>query len=237
MFPLYSVSLRRRDDRRASFCLRLPSDYPVIYSFDIGGDYDHLALHGHAPNGVGLFPWKISHDNPWWSRPLKLGEICCALNHHACWRHAAGSRERHFLFFEDDAVFPASLFTSIDGLIDKLYAIDPRWDLLYLGREKLGVDIRLQFPFVKPGFSYCTHAYICTRTGLDKLLSYAYLTHLIPVDEFLVASYMSHPRADVRSLYHPSLRVYAVADNLVEQAATALWGSDTEDSSYVCPTN
>ncbi len=54
--------------------------------------------------GFGLYPWEIPSDNPWWSRPLKLGEIGCAISHWMCWQQAAADAADPALILEDDVV-------------------------------------------------------------------------------------------------------------------------------------
>ncbi|HEY1665694.1 MAG TPA: aminotransferase class III-fold pyridoxal phosphate-dependent enzyme [Trebonia sp.] len=87
--------------------------------------------------GFGLYQWELPSDNPWWSRPLKLGEIGCAISHWMCWQQAPADAADPALILEDDAVLPDHCAARLQLHLSRLWTIDPRWDLLYLGRWAL----------------------------------------------------------------------------------------------------
>lgn len=58
---------------------------------------------------------------------------------------------------------------------------------------------------------------------------------LIPVDEFLPALYLDHPRADVRRRYPRRLHAYAFEPPLVADLPYEEAGSDTEASEFAQP--
>ena len=115
----------------------------------------------------------------------------------------------------------------------RLSALDPQWDLLYLGRWALdGDDQPAGEGIVRPGYSYCTYGYLLSASGLRALLGCGFERALIPVDELFPALYLDHPRADIRLLYPKRLRAYALEPPLVTQLPKEVAGSDTEASPF-----
>ena len=90
---VYVVNLSRRPDRRERMLEVIPSALHPTFTSDWSGPFDGhtITVDDLKRDGVELFPWEIESDNPWWSRPLKLGEIGCTLSHIECWRHAVNS--------------------------------------------------------------------------------------------------------------------------------------------------
>lgn len=127
-------------------------------------------------------------------------------------------------------MFDVELIPNLPAIFAELDAVDNAWDLFYLGREKIEEDIGAVGRFVRPGFSYCTYAYALTPKGVHGLLAYNFQKNLMPVDEFLPATYILHPRPDVRSFIKPRLRAYALRQPLVQEGDEVLFGSDTENS-------
>jgi glycosyl transferase family 25 len=208
----------------------LPDGLDVEFTTHWPGPIDGREMDRVPPEGYGLFRWPIESDNRFWSRPLKKGEIGCAIGHLLCWRRALESSGERFLFLEDDTVF-ADRFSErlVDGL-QRLDAHDPSWDLVYLGRHALGQDEPAFEGMVRPAFSYCTFAYLLSRRGLEKVLATGFEQALIPVDELLPALYLDHPRPDVRARYPKRLRAYAFEPPLVTDLPRDQAGTDTEDS-------
>lgn len=235
----YVINLERRPDRRAQITSNLPHGLPVTFTSDWTGPFDgrnltkeHLEATGHK-----LFPWKTDSDNPWWNRPLKYGEIGCTLAHLACWRHAAQSGdEPYIVILEDDAVLPATFLDDLLAGLERLAGRHP-FDLLYLGRFPLEADREqpVEEGFVSPSYSHCTFSYLLTRNALEVLLA-ARLEHaIVPVDEFLPALYIDHPRPDLCARFPRQLVALAFEPPLVHQRPKDEAGSDTEDSNFVEP--
>jgi glycosyl transferase family 25 len=231
----YVVNLRRRADRRARMERLLPAGWDVQFTSDWDGPMDGQSIDpGNLP-GFGLYPWELpGSSNAWWSRPLKLGEVGCAVSHWMCWQKAAADGADPALILEDDAV-PVGHFTALlQSRLTRLWEADPHWDLLYLGRWALNDEDRpVTGGIVRPGFSYCTFGYLLSASGLRKVLSCGFERALIPVDEFLPALYMDHPREDIRLLYPKLLSAYALESALITQLPKREAGSDTEASAFV----
>ncbi|GAA5110473.1 glycosyltransferase family 25 protein [Haloechinothrix salitolerans] len=232
----YVINLPRRADRRAEITRRLPHALPVVFTSDWGAQFDGriLSLDDLHNAGHKLFPWPIASQNPWWSRPLKYGEIGCTLAHHACWRHAATTgTEPYILILEDDAVLGPTFLDDLLQALERL-AETTAFDLLYLGRYPLEPDRGAVAPgLVVPGYSHCSYGYLLTRPALDVLLG-MHLEHaIVPVDEFLPSLYIDHPRDDLRARFPSQLTALACEPPLVHQRPKDDAGSDTEDSAFV----
>jgi collagen beta-1,O-galactosyltransferase len=230
---VFVVNLARRPDRRARMERVLPRDWSIEYTTDWPGPRDGASIVPADLGGLGLFEWEIDSHNRWWNRPLKLGEIGCAVSHWLCWQRASALHATHTLVLEDDIELIPQIEIALDAGIAELTAIDPRWDLVYLGRWALepDCDIPVGPGIVRPAYSYCTFGYMLSASGLAKVLDVHYERAIIPVDELLPALYMPHPRADVRKRYPPRLNAYAFDPPLVTQLPKEVAGSDTERSS------
>jgi hypothetical protein len=116
-----------------------------------------------------------------------------------------------------------------DIAIDTLEVMGKNWDILYLGRMpiKPHLEERLNNSLVIPQFSYCAYAYCVSPKGIKRLLDYDLQKAIIPLDEFLAATYVEHPRTDVSFKYPPSLVVYAMDPVIATQRPKEEVGSDT----------
>ncbi len=228
----YVVNLPRRPDRRHVIEASLPPGLRVSFTSDWCGLFDgqELTLHQLTADGYRLFPWRIDSPNPWWSRPLKYGEIGCTISHLRCWREIARGGSQTAMILEDDAVLaPGFLRRLLEGLPAALRLCD----LLYLGRLPQELNRSYRDGFAVPGYSHCTYGYLLTQHAARQMLSAGLEQALIPVDEFLPAMYLHHPRPDVRCHFPPRLRALAFEPPLVRQLPKHVAGSDTEDSEFV----
>lgn len=186
----YVINLPRRPDRRAWITRHLPRQLHATFTSDWAGPFDghQLTVESIEAAGLKLFPWRIDSDNPWWNRPLKLGEIGCSLAHLACWRHsAANGKQPYVLVLEDDAILPPTFLDDLLHTLRYLAEHGRRFDLLYLGRYPLEPDRPALPGFVVPGYSHCTYAYLLTRAAVPALLAAGLDQAIIPIDEFLPA--------------------------------------------------
>ena len=234
---VFVVNLARRPDRRAWMERLLPPTWHVEFTTDWPGPLDGAAIRPGDLDAFGLFPWQIESDNVWWNRPLKLGEIGCAMSHWHCWRRAAALKADRTLVLEDDVALVTGFERQLDLRLAALEAVDPGWDLLYLGRWALepASEMVVAKGLVRPAYSYCTFGYLLSAAGLAKVLDVGFERDIIPVDELLPALYMAHPRADVHRRYPPRLSAYAVEPPLVTQLDKDVTGSDTEGSAFISP--
>ena len=232
---VFVVNLARRPDRRARMERALPRSWAVEYTTHWPGPLDGAGMHPADLHGLGLFPWQIESRNAWWNRPLKRGEIGCAVSHLLCWRRAAELNAGITMVLEDDVALAPGIERALGVRLAALQALDPAWDLAYLGRWALepDADAPAGDGLVRPGYSYCTFGYLLSAAGLAKLLDVGFERDIIPVDELFPALYLPHPRADVRRRYPPRLTAYAFEPPLVTQLPKDVAGSDTEASAFV----
>ncbi|WP_260478953.1 glycosyltransferase family 25 protein [Kibdelosporangium aridum] len=233
------INLPRRPDRRTWMSRTLPPDLPVTFTSDWNGPFDGHELTRKQLEAAGykLFPWQIESDNPWWSRPLKYGEIGCTISHLACWQHAAETGDEKFIIvLEDDAIVGPTFLEDLLVGLRRLVPSNP-FDLLYLGRVPLAPQgERPVTPgFVSPDYSYCTFGYLLTRPAVDILLATHLELAIVPIDEFLPSLYIDHPRPDTRSRFPKQIKALACDPPLVHQRPKDEAGSDTEDSDFVEP--
>ena len=174
------------------------------------------------------FNWKIKDsNNSWWNRNLKAGEVGCALSHWKAWKQAYDEGHELVLFLEED-------FKVIHDLKNlDLSKISKDIDGFYLGRSKVGKDIiEYDSNWVYPGYSYNTQSYCLTRKGLEKILKYDFLNNIIPSDEFLSATFTTHPRKDVADTFKPSLKFLASKKQYIGQYSN-MKTSQTENSEII----
>lgn len=230
----FVINLARRPDRRARMEAVLPSFLEPEFTTRWPGPVDGVTLSAERLDGPRVFPgWMITSDNMWWSRPLKKGEVACAISHWQCWKRAYDQGATAALFLEDDAVLADDFEHRLRRALQQLDRLAPEWGLCYLGRVPLEPDVPFAPGLVRPGYSHCTYAYLLSRSGLDAILAAGYDQALIPVDEFLPALYVDHPRDDVRARFPRRLSAYAIAPSAVGQLPKTVAGSDTEDSDFI----
>jgi glycosyl transferase, family 25 len=213
----------------------LPTGLSATFTSDWEGPFDggDLTVAALERAGYQLFPWQIDSDNPWWSRPLKYGEIGCTLAHLACWQHAVECGTEPFIvILEDDAVLCPDFVGQLLAGLSRI-AARQTIDLLYLGRFPLKPDQPALPGVVEPGYSHCTFGYLLSRGALGRLLAAGLESTIVPIDEFLPALYCDHPRPDLRAHFPRQLDALAFDPPLVTQLPKQQAGSDTEESDFV----
>ncbi|MEY9934557.1 glycosyl transferase family 25 [Catenulispora sp. GP43] len=234
---VYVVNLRRRSDRRKHMKEILPMSLAVEFTSEWEREFDGAQMEAKDLRalGIGLFPWRIDSENFWWARDLKFGEIGCTLSHLACWRRALESGRQLFLVLEDDVSLSPDFCNRVLAGINRARRRRVEIGLVYLGRVPLEPDLgpAPDVPeLVIPGYSHCTYGYVMSRDAAAKLLAVGLERDVIPIDEFLPAMYLDHPRADVRARYQKCINALAFSPDLVIQLPKEEAGSDTEESSF-----
>jgi glycosyl transferase, family 25 len=229
----YVLNLKSRTDRRWRMERLMPDCLAPEFTSDWDIETDWKRMDWKSSSELKLFQWKIRSDNSWWNRPLKKGEVACAIAHLNAWRAALASDDSKYVFLEDDVSFGPAFCKRLSSSLTELESVGPPWDLLYLGREPLGEDAVVARGIVRPGYSFGAYAYMLTKEGIQKLLSAKYERDLIPVDEFLPAMYCDHPRADVRHRFPKGISAYALEPPVVPEVDEKILGSDTESSSFI----
>ncbi|HEV2226413.1 MAG TPA: glycosyltransferase family 25 protein [Nitrososphaerales archaeon] len=229
----YVINLRRRTDRRRRVEGLLPEVLEPEFTSDWDLDFDWRTIPWGHLKGIEAFPWKIESNNPWWNRPLKKGEVACAMAHFECWSRGETSGERRFLVLEDDVSFDNDFSAALEPALEEIDREAPEWHLLYLGRERLSDDVPFSVRWVRPGYSYGAYGYVLSRSGASSLIRTGYEKALFPVDEFLPSMYIEHPREDVRAKYAKRIEAYALTTDIVLSPDETVLGSDTEQSEFI----
>lgn len=163
-----------------------------------------------VPEGYSVYKnWQLEDTwNDWWKREVIPGEVGCAVSHIKVWEKIVAKGLKRTLILEDD-FHP-------NGQLNNLDEPPVEWDIAYLGKSKIKKDAKEESiggSWVKPVASYCMHAYIVTLEGAKKLLNeYKIKQNLIPIDEFLIATYTEHRRPDIKALFPPKIKAIATAD-------------------------
>jgi hypothetical protein len=154
-------------------------------------------------------------DNKYWHRELTNGEIGCALSHIKIWEDAYEKKYDNIIIFEDDVENDGKPYNW-----DVLSSIrELNYDLFYLGRhlqqgyDEVGDTPLENYPgLCVPGFSYQSHAYMMSRSGIVKMVE-DYLpilkNNLLPIDEFLPALCNWTPRLDLNDIFPKNYRVFS----------------------------
>jgi GR25 family glycosyltransferase involved in LPS biosynthesis len=158
--------------------------------------------------------WKMRSDNKYWNREITAGEIGCALSHLSIWKEAFKKGYQNILILEED-------FKVLRQWNESDVKTQEEWGLFYLGRNKVDEDLEeLSETIVRPGYSYCTHAYMLSRMGIQRLLEQNFENTIMPVDEFLPATYIEHPRADLSYIWRDTIAL-ALKENMIGQTSTS----------------
>jgi glycosyl transferase family 25 len=226
------INLPRRQDRKQRMRGWLPSSWHVQFLSDSQLAWDAQDADLWPANSFECFPWRIDSQNTWWNRPLKLGEVACALSHGEAWRLIVAGQSPFCLVLEDDVTGNSGIDDDVRRFMAEISNFDPTWDIAYLGRDALEPDTGAVSSLVcRPGYSYGTFGYVLSKNGAHKLLTYDYFRSIIPADEFLPATFVAHPREDVAERFPPTLRAYSMVDLPITHNDPK--DSDTENSEFL----
>ena len=229
---VFVVNLARRPDRRARMERILPREL-VASSTRPTGPGRSTAPRSSPPTsrGFGLFDWEIDSHNEWWNRPLKLGEIGCAVSHWLCWQRASDAARRRARWCSRTT---STLVPRHRGRARRAPrgadALDPDWDLVYLGRWVLepDSDVRGHPGLVRPAYSYCTFGYMLSAAGLAKSSTSASSARSSPSTSCCRRSTCRTRARTSAGATRRGLNAYAFDPPLVTQLPKDVAGSDTE---------
>ena len=161
--------------------------------------------------------WKLEQsDNSWWNRPLLGGELGCSISHITCWQKIVEETHENVLILEDD-------FMPLGQLAD-VEESSVEWDLALLGRYVFDANSEesIDNTWVKPNRSFNSHAYIIKKQTAERYLKeYNLLENVIPLDEFICATWYNHPREDIAKLYPPKINAISIKNELITQKRDA----------------
>jgi GR25 family glycosyltransferase involved in LPS biosynthesis len=123
--PIYVINLEHRSDRYEKFMrhlleTKIVPDHTKVHRFD--------AVDGKTVSANEI----LKLCSPQSVRPLRQGEIGCALSHIRMWKMCLWL-QKPCVIYEDDTVLRPNFVTRMDRIWSKLITIDPQFDMLYLG--------------------------------------------------------------------------------------------------------
>ncbi|NXG40988.1 GT251 galactosyltransferase, partial [Psilopogon haemacephalus] len=191
---VFLINLPRRSARRARM-LRTLLEQEI--SCKVVEAVDGSALNSSQVQALGI-RMLPGYRDPYHGRSLTGGELGCFLSHYRVWQEVVSRGLRRSLVFEDDLRFEIFFKRRLRALMDELEASGTAWDLIYLGRKRLQLEVpELPVPRVRnlvvPNYSYWTLAYALSLRGATKLLAAQPLAKVLPVDEFLPLMFNKHP--------------------------------------------
>uniref|UniRef100_A0A914W2S2 Glycosyltransferase 25 family member n=1 Tax=Plectus sambesii TaxID=2011161 RepID=A0A914W2S2_9BILA len=234
---IYLINLARRPERlakmRQAFAL-LGIEYQLWPAVD-GRNLSEDVL---MARGVRMMP---NYEDPYFKRPLKLGEIGCFLSHYDIWRDAKQNGYERVIVFEDDLRFHKYAAMQLEAMVADMDATELDWDLIYLGRKREGNQPNGAVPgqrfITTVGYSYWTLGYALSARGVNKLLAAKPLEKMVAVDEFLPIMFNKHPRQDWNAHFERrDLKAFTAEPLIVEPERFAnqqKYVTDTEDSAVV----
>jgi len=178
-------------------------------------DYERFGIRKN-PN------WNVGGTNNWWNREVTDGEVGCALSHIDIWVESYSLDEEAIIVLEEDFDPKIEIpWHEINDLLEQGY------ELIYLGRNALKPELETEIEglnkWVLPDYSYNSHAYILSRSGVQKLVEH-YIDHykynIFPLDEFLSITFgMTHRQDIYEEYWHmPRLKAAAPKINYIEQS-------------------
>lgn len=184
------------------------------------------------------------YRDPYYDRPLKMGEIGCFLSHYFIWEDMVKNNYSRVLILEDDAYFMPTFNQDTVVALSEADRFVPDWELMFLGRKSLnwsaeaGVEGALHL--VWPAYSYWGVAYGLTMSGAKKLLAPKPLEKMVALDEYIPIMYNKNDNTQWLDAFQPrDLVALAATPRLVyPQFYTGDPGyySDTEYSVVIDPT-
>jgi GR25 family glycosyltransferase involved in LPS biosynthesis/glycosyltransferase involved in cell wall biosynthesis len=210
---VYIICLNPTDEKKSELIERFNSSglrAKEVVVFEATNGYTNRFM----PAGTKAWPgWKINSDNSWWNRDILPGEIGCAASHWRIWKDAQSHRHGKILILEED-------FTVIRPFNREAVNTSEEWTIMYLGHSFVNQPVRtVTGNLVQPGYTYTTHAYMLTADGCRLLLEQNYIGSIIPLDEFLSATFCGHPRKDLSWIWSDS-KALAVVPAFFGQSST-----------------
>ena len=221
---VYIITLDQSDENKKSILERLvfmgvPNQTTYIIFDGVNGRELFSTEQGRLDYGIKFYDgWKLDDSNEFWNRGVTAGEAGGMCSHIKVWEDAYKNGYENILILEDDynpeQPFPWDVCNELENY---------EYDILFLSRKLQSghSDVEIGFQnFVVPGYSYQTHSYVVSKSGIKKLVE----THLptlkqniIVSDEFLPSTYTTHPREDIRNMYQRNISALAYRYNPITQ--------------------
>ena len=166
--------------------------------------------------------WKIDHSVDWYTREVTDGEVGCALSHIDIWVDTYNDAREATLILEDDFLVEEQVpWNEVYELLDEGF------DIVYLGRYQVNPsssekEINGHPMWVKPEYSYNTHAYVLSKKGAQILVENwvdIYKKNIFALDEFFGVLSGKTARTDILNQFKdlPKLNFAAPKVNFIKQ--------------------
>ena len=220
---VYIITLDKSESNQTSLLSRLrvllPNDTPYTFIEAVDGRELFKTESGRVEYGIDFYSKWNNGESEWWSRPVTAGEAGGMCSHIRVWEDAYSNGYDNILVVEDDFNPTRSFdFNLVDMISD--------YDILFLSRIlqsiHMGVydtNIENEY-FTIPGYSYQTHSYMLSKSGIRKLVETnldMLKKNIVVSDEFLPATYTWHPRKDIRDMFIRNMKAYAYKENFILQ--------------------
>jgi GR25 family glycosyltransferase involved in LPS biosynthesis len=207
------VSLKKRPRRRAALLARLrETGIAAAFGVEFIDAFDGQTLLPNPRAALAAMGW--TPGDPWRDpvsgEGLTLGEVGCAVSHHAAWERIARRNMSWALILEDDVLLEDDALATTNALLAELGGLggsgasdggsgegggvgsssdtsgNRNWDMCYLGRHSRHADVaNVSATLVRPDFSYWLVAYLVSSRGARRLLDGGLKDAIIPVDEYV----------------------------------------------------
>ncbi len=216
---IFIINLERDTNRKKNIQKQLDEQDIRNYEFIKAVDGQNGGLDDQTFHVIS--EWR----EPFSSKVMTKGEIGCALTHYTIWQRIVKENLDYVLILEDDVILcdkfnnNLKIYENIDTFANAVETLDI--DLFYLGRRPINTqnEIKINANIIKVKYSYGCHAYILSCTGAKKLLSYNYINHLFPLDEFIPMLYdADYPHSHMLKYFQnrPKFNVYSTNPLLVD---------------------
>lgn len=138
--------------------------------------------------------------------------VACSFTHRRAWQLIAERKQQYTLILEGDAI-PHKTNVHVDetlmNIIERVNIMDPTWDIIQLGRcwDICGKDQYLytssSYSIVKSLSPLCTHAYLISTSGAEKLL-----VHSLPYQTAVDSLITTLGRAGYLQIYSTTPRLF-----------------------------
>lgn len=235
---VYVINLDRRPERLERIQMNAHA-LQIPFNRFAATDGHSLTFETLHEMNVTLLPAYTRYKN------ITFGEIGCFLSHYKIWQEVASQHNDNYtaVVLEDDVHFQPQFRQRLLLALQDARRLMLDWDLIYLGRRKLGSAARVEIPvagchgrLVKALYSWWTVGYVLTSSGARKLVNSKPLEKLLPVDELPGILSGTHPNQLWGELFlNKTLSVFATEPPLIRPLFYMLdekYVSDTEASTY-----
>ncbi len=141
--------------------------FPAVYVATVKGS-GRIETVKKELDRVGLKNYFLNEQIPPIEKSFENITLSCTDNHQTIYRRALEQKYPYICVFEDDVYFEQLPFDKIYKFIET-----SGWDILYLGHFPWKIGDKLKkHPGIYKSYSWCTHAYVISKSGMEKMLKH-----------------------------------------------------------------